>query len=129
MANEPQIAANKAQCAEEFGARPPLREKGASKNAFRHGLSKPMLGPKFTRAVEHLARRIAVEGADASALELAREAARGMLELDRVRRIEVALITRVVAFGRLEPAKILASQRDEVAWVMQHLLGVKLSKS
>jgi hypothetical protein len=52
-----------------------------------------------------------------------------MLELDRVRRIEVALIARVLAFGRLEPAKIFASQRDEVAWVVQHFLGAKLWKS
>ena len=56
---------------------------------------KPMTGPKFMRAVEDLARRIAGPGADAAALELARKAARAMLEVERVRRIEVALIARV----------------------------------
>jgi hypothetical protein len=38
-----------------------------------------MSGVVFTHAVEDLARRIVRDGADASTLELAREAARGML--------------------------------------------------
>ena len=52
-----------------------------------------------------------------------------MLELDRVRRSEEALIARVSAFGRLEPAKIFASKRDETAWVVLHYLGAKLWKT
>jgi hypothetical protein len=52
-----------------------------------------------------------------------------MLELDRVRRIEVALIARVSAFGRLDVPKIFASRRDEFAWVALHFLGVKLGKN
>ena len=34
-----------------------------------------------------------------------------MLELDRARRIEVALIERALTFGRLDPAKVFASRR------------------
>jgi hypothetical protein len=129
MASERQIAANRRNAQKSTGPHSAAGKKRASRNAYRHGLSIPRSGAGFTRAVEELACSLVREGADASALELAREAARGMLELDRVRRIEVALIARVLAFGRLEPAKIFASQRDEVAWVVQHFLGAKLWKS
>jgi hypothetical protein len=56
-------------------------------------------------------------------LDLARELAEAELELDRVRRVKVALIERVSVFGRLDAGKIFASKKDELAWVMQHFLG------
>jgi hypothetical protein len=128
MASERQIAANRRNAQKSRGPRSAAGKKRASRNAHRHGLSKPMSGVAFTRAVEDLARRIVRAGADAAARELAREAERGMLELARVRRTEVALIERVLAFGRLDPAKIFASKRDEFAWVMQQI-GARLERS
>jgi hypothetical protein len=52
-----------------------------------------------------------------------------MLELDRVRRVEVALIERTARFGRLDTAKIFASPKDEGAWLLQHYWGVTLWKT
>jgi hypothetical protein len=85
-----------------------------------------MAGPGFARAVEDLACRLVRAGADASQLESAREAAQGMLELERVRRIEVALVERAHAFGRLERRKLFCTKRDEAAWVAQYFLGITL---
>jgi len=87
-----------------------------------------MSGAKFARAVEALAHDIAGDTTDQVTLGLAREAAERMLELDRARRIEVALIERALTFGRLDPAKVFASKRDEVAWIMQHYCGATLWK-
>lgn len=95
MASERQIAANRRNAQKSTGPRSAAGKKRASRNAYRHGLSIPGSGAGFIRAVEELACSLVREGADASALELAREAARGMLELDRVRRIEVALNAHV----------------------------------
>jgi hypothetical protein len=86
MASDKQIAANRRNAQRSTGPGSASGKKRASKNAFRHGLSKPMLGPALTRAVEDLARRIVGDDAAPSTLQLAREAAEGMLELDRVRR-------------------------------------------
>jgi hypothetical protein len=127
MASEKQIAANRRNAQKATGPRSAAGKQRASRNATRHGLSKPMSGVAFTRAVEDLARRLVGDGADAAARELGREAARGMLELERVRRIEVALIARVSALGRLDPAKIFASKRDESAWFMQQF-GARLGR-
>jgi hypothetical protein len=52
-----------------------------------------------------------------------------MLELDRVRRFNVAFIGRVSTFGRLDAAKIFASKLDEGAWIMLHYCGAKLWKN
>jgi hypothetical protein len=49
-----------------------------------------------------------------------------MLELERVRRIEVALVERAHAFGRLERRKLFCTKRDEAAWVAQYFLGITL---
>ena len=129
MASDKQIAANRRNARKATGPRSAAGKKRASQNAFRHGLSKPIAGLGFTRAVEELACRLVRDGADASTRELAREAARGMLELERVRRIEVALIERASAFGRLDAPKIFASPIDEAAWLMQHYWGVTLWKN
>jgi hypothetical protein len=125
VATERQIAANRRNAQNSTGPRSTSGKKRASNNAFRHGLSRPMVGPAFTRAVEDCARSMAGKSADPSILGPAREAAEAMLELDRVRRVEVALIARASAFGRLDAAKIFASKRDEVAWVMEYFLGAK----
>jgi hypothetical protein len=85
-----------------------------------------MAGPGCARAVEDLASRLVRAGADASQLESARVAAQGMLELEHVRRIEVALIERGHAFGRLEPRKLFRTKKDETAWVAQYFLGATL---
>jgi len=129
VASERQIAANRRNAQKSSGPRSASGKKRAGQNALRHGLCTPMAGPAFARAVEHLACRLVRDGAEASALRSAREAAEGLLDLERVRRFEVALIGRVSAFGRLDVPRIFASIRDEVAWVALHFLGARLRKS
>ena len=129
MASAKQIAANRRNAESSTGPRSASGKKRAGKNALRHGLSRPMVGAKFTRAVEDLARRLVRDTADHAKLALAREAAEGMLELDRVRRVEVELIERTACFGRLDAPKIFRSPLDEAAWIMQHYWGGKLWKN
>jgi hypothetical protein len=129
MASEKQIAANRRNAERSTGPRSVSGKKRASKNALRHGLSKPLVGPSFIRAAEDLARGIAGDNSDPARLAQARVAAAAMLELDRVRRIEVALIERARAFGRLDRAKIFASKADETIWVALHFLGAQLRKA
>ncbi len=124
MATDRQIAANRRNAQKSTGPRSASGKKRASKNSFRHGLSKPMSGLPFSRAIEVLARSIVGEGASASTLGLGRQAAEAMLALDQIRRMELGLIALVSAFGRLETPNTFASKRDEVAWVMQTFLGV-----
>jgi hypothetical protein len=59
-----------------------------------------------------------IAGGKSSAMPSAREAAEAALELDRARRIKVALIEHVAALGRLEPARIFRAPLDEMAWIM-----------
>ncbi len=88
-----------------------------------------MFGPDFRRAVEDLAHDIAADSADKVSIELAREAAEAVLELDRVRRFKVTFITRVSAFGRLNAPPVFRAPLDEFAWLMQHYYGATLWKS
>jgi hypothetical protein len=122
VASDKQIAANRRNAQKSSGPRSAAGKKRAGKNAIRHGLSRPMTGPKFAAAVEDLACRIA--GDEPAKLAVARQAAEAMLELDRVRRIEVAFVERTACFGRLDAPKIFLSRRDEIAWVMQRFCGV-----
>src|SRR5215471_8618956 len=78
----------------------------ASRNAFSNGLSRPMFGAEFARAVEALASRILGEHGKANdqhVLALARQIAEAGFEVARVQRIKVALIERAHNVGRLEP--------------------------
>lgn len=129
MPSEKQIAANRRNAQRSKGPRSAAGKKRSSQNAFRHGLSKPIVGAEFARTVAALAHDIAGDATDRLTLELAREAAAAIAELERVRRMEVALIARVSAFGRLELPRIFRTSMDEAAWIMLHDWGVKLWKN
>jgi hypothetical protein len=129
MASERQIAANRQNARKSTGPRSATGKKRASRNAYRHGLSKPIWGAEFTRAVDDLARDIAGDAADPATLDLARDAAEAVLDLDRVRRVKVALIARMSAFGRLEVPPLFRSARDEGNWLVQHYWGTTYWKS
>jgi hypothetical protein len=129
MASERQIAANRQNARKSTGPRSATGKKRASRNAYRHGLSKPSWGAAFNRAVDDLARDIAGDAADPATLELAREVAEAKLELDRVRRCKIALIARMSAFGRLDVLPRFRSPLDEGAWILLHYCGAKLWKN
>ena len=97
MLTERQIA-NRRNAAKSTGPRSSGGRKRASRNSFRHGLSaQGSWSAKFARAVERLARKIAGRTANPIALELARAAAQGQLEVARIRQLKVAAIQQGLA--------------------------------
>ena len=129
MASEKQIDANRRNARNSTGPRSASGKKRASRNAFSHGLSRPLLGAEYRRAFEALAARILADhgmAKDPHALASAREIAEADFELARIRRSKVAQIDRAHAFGRLEPQKFFRTKRDEAAWAAQYFLGATL---
>jgi hypothetical protein len=129
MASQKQIEANRRNARKSTGPRSVAAKKRASRNAYSHGLSRPMFGAEFARAVEALASRILDDHAktgDQHALAVARRIAQAELELARVQRIKVALIERAHNLGWLEPRKLFRTKKDEAAWAAQHFLGATL---
>ena len=96
MASEKQIAANRANALKSTGPRTAAGRATSSRNAYRHGLSRPMAPD--SELVESLARTLAGETAGEDQPEVAREdqleAARALaaaqLELKRIREAKVA---------------------------------------
>jgi hypothetical protein len=129
MATQKQIDANRRNARKSTGPRSASGKKRASYNAYRHGLSRPMLGAEHRRAVEALAARILADHGKANdlhALASAREIAEADFELARIRCSKVALIERVHALGPLEPRKLFGTKRDEAAWAAHYFLGATL---
>jgi hypothetical protein len=126
MTSERKVEANRRNARKSTGPRSNSGKKRAARNAFRHGLTKHISSAEFDRKVEKLARQIGGDNGNKITGELARGAADAMLELARVRRVKVALIERVVALGRFDVAPRFASDKDELAWVMQRYCGVTL---
>ena len=98
MASERQIAANRANALKSTGPRTAAGRAKSSRNAYRHGLSRPMAPDSEAGRVESLARTIVDEAAGEEQPEAARqdqlEAARALaaaqLELKRIRAVKVA---------------------------------------
>ena len=128
MASERQIAANRRNAGNSTGPRSASGRRRASQNSLRHGLTKPISSAEYDREVETLARQIAGDTGDKITIERARDAAAAELELARVRRVKVALIERVTAFGSFDVPKRFASPKDEVAWIMLRDYGATLCK-
>src|SRR5260370_834688 len=126
MASQRQLAANRRNARGSTGPRSPAGKTRASQNAFRHGLTTPLAGAAFARAVATLARQFAGDRADHITRELARDAAAAALELARVRRVRTALIERVAALGRFDVPKRFRSPMDEAAWIRQRYWGATL---
>ena len=107
MGTERQIAANRRNARNSTGPRSRGGKKRASRNSYRHGLAAALVTTEeHAKRVEKLARRIAGNTADLATLEHARRAAEAEFELARVRKVKVALIERMFAFGALEAPKL-----------------------
>ena len=97
MATQKQIEANRRNARKSTGPRSASGKKRTSRNAFSHGLSRPMFGAAFTRAVEALTSPILDDlgkANDQHALASARQIAEAGFKDARVQRIKVALIER-----------------------------------
>jgi hypothetical protein len=96
MANERQIAANRSNARTSTGPRSRDGKDRASRNAYRHGLSQSISSSaEFAKRLDTLARKIAGNTDDVTILEHARAIAEADLDLARVRRAKVALISHI----------------------------------
>jgi hypothetical protein len=117
MASERQIAANRKNARKSKGPRSEAGRKRSSQNARQHGLSLPIAGFISERKIEALAREIAGDTQNEIRLVYAREAAEAELELQRIRRLRVALYDRIHEHGWLDPRKVFSSDKEERKWV------------
>jgi hypothetical protein len=118
VASKEQIAANRLNARKSTGPRSSAGKKRAAHNAYRHGLSLSSSSAALAQHVEKLAFRIAGSTQDEIALDLARAAAAAMLDLERVRRVKLALIERASAFGALIFPKRFRTASAEVRWLV-----------
>jgi hypothetical protein len=107
VATERQIAANRRNASRSTGPRSPGGKKRVGRNAYRHGLSLGIGGsPADANQIEARARKIVCDAKrdfqNFSALWHARAIAHAGLELERVRRVKLALIERVRVLGAYE---------------------------
>jgi hypothetical protein len=123
VATERQIAANRRNACKSTGPRSVSGKKRSSKNAFRHGLSKPLTGAEFARELEALARQIVGDREDRFAIELARNAAEAELELARVRHFQTDLIEGIAALRCLDSREMFRLPTDETTRIMREVGG------
>jgi hypothetical protein len=95
MTTARQIAANRANARSSTGPRTQEGRAHASRSAFRHGLSIPVLSdPVLAKKVEDLAFEIAGEDSNPVLLEHARAIAEAQIDLERVRAARHEIIAR-----------------------------------
>lgn len=110
VASERKIAANRRNARKSTGPRSSVGKKRTSRNSYRHGLTaRATLSAERTKRIERLARKIAGNGTDVIILECARDAAQAELDLAQIRRVKVALIERMLAFGELQAPQAFGS--------------------
>ena len=95
MATEKQIAANRANAQRSTGPKSAAGKRKASRNAYRHGRSRPMpLDPLATARVEAIVRALVDADAGVAGQEAAREWAEAQLEVLRVRGVRAEMWDR-----------------------------------
>ena len=103
MATEKQIAANRQNARRSSGPRSGEGKRRSGQNAYRHGLSAGVNAHgEYVKDIEALASQIAGNSTDVVVLECARTMAQAEFDLARIRRLKVALVSRVMAFGEFE---------------------------
>jgi hypothetical protein len=93
MASERKVAANRRNASKSTGPRSETGKKRVSANALRHGLCSIQSRSLIEEGVEALARRIVGKANDEVTLLQGRIAAEAQINLDRVRRAKLTLIT------------------------------------
>jgi hypothetical protein len=96
MSTPQRIAANRINARSSTGPRTEQGKARASRGAFRHGLSIPVLSdPELAKEVEDLALKIVGEVRDPVLLKLARAIAEAQVDLNRVRTMRYQIFARV----------------------------------
>jgi hypothetical protein len=105
MTSDRQFAANRRNAHRSTGPRSDAGRKRSSLNSFRHGLAAAgTVNAERIKHIERLARNIAGANTDIVTLECARAIAQAEFELAQIRRMKVALVSRVMAFGEVKKA-------------------------
>jgi hypothetical protein len=113
MATKTQIAANRQNARRSSGPRSGVGKRRSGQNAYRHGLSAGVTAHVgHIKDIEALAGKIAGNSADMVVFECARTIAQAEFDLARIRRLKVALVSRVMAFGEFEPPATIQSLRE-----------------
>lgn len=132
MATAKQVAANRANAARSTGPRTPTGRAKSSRNAFRHGLSLPLVPDLATATeIDRLAQAIAGENPTVQQLMAARELVSAQYELMRIRALRFAAtpalsatldprrLRWVLGFDRYEQAAL--SRRKRAAKTLDRL--------
>ncbi len=113
MASERKVAANRRNARKSTGPRSSIGKRRASRNSYRHGLSASVIwSAQRSKRIERLARKIAGKTTDVATLERARDAAQAEFDLAQIRRVEIALIERMLAFGEFQAPQTFESARE-----------------
>jgi hypothetical protein len=113
MTTAKQIAANRHNARRSSGPRSGEGKRRSGQNAYRHGLSAGgNAHVECIKDIEALASKIAGNSTDVVVLECARTFAQTEFDLARIRRLKVALVSRVMAFGEFEPPATFQSLRE-----------------
>ncbi|MET4040531.1 hypothetical protein ABIC03_002222 [Bradyrhizobium sp. RT6a] len=122
MATDRQIAANRRNARKSTGPRSAGAKKRTSRNAFRHGFATSYAAdPAEAAMIDQLTQKIAGDGKEPLALAFARDAAVAQFELARIRRRKAELITRVMAFGSIDPPQLFPSWKAKWRYIKASL--------
>jgi hypothetical protein len=115
VASKRKIEANRRNARKSTGPRSSVGKKRTSRNAYRHGFTATMASrAERAKRVERLARKIAGNVTDVAILECARDAAQAELDLAQIRRVKVASIERMFAFGEFQAPQAFDSVSDPI---------------
>jgi hypothetical protein len=124
VASERQIEANRRNAGKSTGPRSAAGKSRAGRNAFRHGLTLSLTSSGLMeKQIEKLSCKIAGRTKNAIALRFARDAATAGLELERIRKLKLVLIERVLAFGSSEPTDPFGSGTKSIRYLKRVLAG------
>jgi hypothetical protein len=116
MATDRQIAANRRNARRSTGPRSRAGRKRSSRNSFRHGLAAGVItNAEHIKWIERLTRKIAGAGADIVTLEWARTIAQAEFDLEQVRRVKLAVISRIATLGGFETSDALRSEGQQTS--------------
>jgi hypothetical protein len=100
MISPNKLRANRANALHSTGPRSPAGKARSARNARRHGLAIPASSdPGLAANIEALARAIAGREANAQNLALAREIAAAQIDLIRVQKVRLELLTAAQSFA------------------------------
>jgi hypothetical protein len=132
MATHKQIAANRANAKRSTGPKTLAGKLKSSRNAYRHGLSKPLqYDPVQPKKIEALMWALVGEDASDAQVDAATEVAMAQLELFRVRAVRTTLFGKIdITSGDIKDLKRLAAldRYENIAQTRRRRASAKLKQ-